>query len=129
MDGFSLLNLAEMRYFLKCITKGQKSPLISEQLWDEAKKSTFSFYANSDALIYVKRCAEQFEQTYKAKYYSDLMKMFNAKKKSGANITGLTFWGLSDKVSWIKNGYPLLFSDINKPKKAYYSVIEASSNY
>ena len=71
MDGFSLLNLAEMRYFLKCITKGQKSPLISEQLWDEAKKSTFSFYANSDALIYVKRCADQFEQTYKAKYYSD----------------------------------------------------------
>ncbi|MBU5315235.1 endo-1,4-beta-xylanase [Clostridium bornimense] len=69
------------------------------------------------------------KESEQAKYYSDLMKMLNGKKKNGANITGITFWGLSDNVSWIRNGYPLLFSDINKPKKAYYSVIEASSNY
>ncbi|CDM69886.1 hypothetical protein CM240_2769 [Clostridium bornimense] len=64
-----------------------------------------------------------------AKYYSDLMKMLISKKKSGANITGLTYWGLSDKTSWIKDVSPLLFSDLDNPKKAYYSVIEASSTY
>ena len=71
MDGFSFWNLAEIRYFLKCLNKGNKVPIIPQQLWDEAKVATFSMYAKSNSLNYVKRCIELFEQINKVKYYSD----------------------------------------------------------
>lgn len=71
MDGFSFWNLAEIRYFLKCLNKENKVPIIPQQLWDEAKLATFSMYAKSNSLCYVKRCIELFEQINKVKYYSD----------------------------------------------------------
>ena len=71
MDGFSFWNIAEIRYFLKCLNKGNKVPIIPQQLWDEAKLATFSMYAKSNSLNYVKRCIELFEQINKIKYYSD----------------------------------------------------------
>ena len=71
MDGFSFWNLAEIRYFLKCLNKGNKVPIIPQQLWDEAKLATFSMYAKSNSLNYVKHCIELFEQINKIKYYSD----------------------------------------------------------
>ena len=71
MDGFSFWNLAEIRYFLKCLNKGNKVPIIPQQLWDEAKLATFAMYAKSNSLCYVKRCIELFEQINKVKYYSD----------------------------------------------------------
>lgn len=71
MDGFSFWNLAEIRYFLKCLNKRNKVPIIPQQLWDEAKLATFSMYAKSNSLNYVKRCIELFEQINKIKYYSD----------------------------------------------------------
>ena len=67
MDGFSFWNLAEIRYFLKCLNKGNKVPIIPQQLWDEAKLATFSMYAKSNSLNYVKRCIELFEQINKVK--------------------------------------------------------------
>lgn len=71
MDGFSFWNLAEIRYFLKCLNKGNKVPIIPQQLWDEAKLATFAMYAKSNSLCYVKRCIELFEHINKVKYYSD----------------------------------------------------------
>lgn len=71
MDGFAFWNLAEMRYFLKCINKGQQTPIIPQHLWEEAKSSTFSLYANSLSIMYIKRCIELFEKINKVKYYSD----------------------------------------------------------
>lgn len=71
MDGFSFWNLAEMRYFLKQITTERNTPLIQPQLWDDAKKATFSMYSSSLSIPYVRRCIEQFEQVNKVKYYSD----------------------------------------------------------
>lgn len=71
MDGFSFWNIAEIRYFLKCLNKGNKVPIIPQQLWDEAKLATFSMYAKSNSLNYVKRCIELFEQINKIKYYND----------------------------------------------------------
>jgi endo-1,4-beta-xylanase len=45
-------------------------------------------------------------------------------------ITGVTFWNVSDKSSWLDNfpvrgrkNYPLLFDQNLKPKKAYWEVI------
>lgn len=72
MDGFSFWNLAEVRFFLKQIGTGRNTPLIPQQVWDEAKRATFSTYSTSQSLPYVRRCIEQFEQVNKVKYYSDL---------------------------------------------------------
>jgi endo-1,4-beta-xylanase len=45
-------------------------------------------------------------------------------------ITGVTFWNVSDKHSWLDNfpvkgrkNYPLLFDQNLKPKKAYWKVV------
>ncbi|MDR0197469.1 MAG: endo-1,4-beta-xylanase [Oscillospiraceae bacterium] len=62
-----------------------------------------------------------------AKYYGDLFKMLVEKKKGGANITGVTFWGIHDGVSWRGTYKPLLFSAPDKPKKdAFDAVINAA---
>ena len=46
-------------------------------------------------------------------------------------LTGVTFWNLSDKYSWLdhypvegRKNYPLLFDQELQPKKAYYEVID-----
>ena len=71
MDGLRFWNMAEMRFFLKYITKRIASPVITDELWEEAKQATCSAYVGSTSLTYVNRCVEQFEQTNKAKYFSD----------------------------------------------------------
>ncbi len=71
MDGFSFWNLAEIRYFLKCIDKGKITPVIPQQLWEEAKISTYNTYVDSHSIIYVKRCIELFEKINKVKYHND----------------------------------------------------------
>ena len=64
-------NLAEVRYFTKCIARHKTSPVISEEAWTEAKDKTFAKYERSTALPYLRRCVELFEKTNKDKYYSD----------------------------------------------------------
>ena len=64
-------NLAEMRYFLKYINQRTSTPLISEELWENAKHATFSTYGRSKSLTYVKRCVQLFEQTNQKKYVND----------------------------------------------------------
>jgi endo-1,4-beta-xylanase len=61
-----------------------------------------------------------------AEYYGELFSMLVTKRNEGANITSITFWGRSDSDSWIESEKPLLFSDINTPKPAFYAVIEAA---
>ena len=46
-------------------------------------------------------------------------------KTAGGKITGVTFWGISDDVSWVKENNPLLFSRFNTPKSSYYKVLQA----
>jgi len=74
MDGLRFWNLAEARYFLKNIEQGIKatqSPLINDEVWETAKAKTFAKYATSKTLSYIQRCVQLFEQTNRAKYYSD----------------------------------------------------------
>ncbi|PCH71381.1 MAG: 1,4-beta-xylanase [Bacteroidales bacterium] len=47
------------------------------------------------------------------------------------NITSVTFWGATDKDSWLNNwpvsgrtNYPLLFDSKHNPKQSYFSVID-----
>lgn len=60
-----------------------------------------------------------------ALYVYELMKYILDIKKEGGKITGITYWGLSDDVSWRKTETPLLFSTLTKPKKSYYEVLKA----
>ena len=71
MDGLRFWNMAEMRYFLRYIDMRISSPLIPEDLWEEAKRATMITYERSSSLVYVKRCVKQFEQTNQAKYFCD----------------------------------------------------------
>lgn len=54
--------------------------------------------------------------------------VFEVFRKYRKNITGVTFWNLSDRYSWLdgrgKKNYPLLFDANFKPKKAYWEVVK-----
>lgn len=52
------------------------------------------------------------------------------KKEKIADVSGVTFWGLQDDMSWLTGfrgarSYPLLFDGQLKPKKAYDAVLKA----
>lgn len=64
-------------------------------------------------------------ETEQANYLYRIMSNIMKIKKSGGNITGVTFWGISDDVSWIQGKNPLLFSRLNTPKSSYYKVLQA----
>ena len=55
--------------------------------------------------------------------YQMIFEVFRRYKK---NITGVTFWNLSDRYSWLdgrgRKNFPLLFDANLEPKKAYYEV-------
>ncbi len=89
MDGLRFWNIAEMRYFLKHIEKRIKTPLITEELWEEAKHETFATYGRSTSLMYMKRCVELFEQTNKTKYFSDFKEFaFESSVEDFCDISG-----------------------------------------
>ncbi len=58
-------------------------------------------------------------------FYKMAFKVFREKKDK---ITGVTFWNVSDRGSWLNRGgrkaYPLLFDTNNQPKKAYWVVVK-----
>ena len=89
MDGLRFWNIAEMRYFMKYVDKRIKTPLITEELWNEAKQSTYSAYTGSRSLAYVKRCIEQFEQTNSTKYLSDFKEfVFESSVEDSCDVSG-----------------------------------------
>jgi endo-1,4-beta-xylanase len=52
---------------------------------------------------------------------------FEVFRKYRKEITGVTFWNVTDRYSWLDNrgrkNFPLLFDQQHQPKKAYYDVI------
>lgn len=89
MDGVRFRNMAEIRYFLKYLDKKAGGPLITEELWQEAKQAAYSCYDNSQSLIYLERCVEQFEQTSKTKYLSDFKEfVFESSIEDFCDISG-----------------------------------------
>ena len=71
MDGFRFWNIAEVRFFLKCIEKETYTPLVTDEVWEKSKQRTYTLYSHSSSLCYLKRCIQLFEQTNKAKYLTD----------------------------------------------------------
>ncbi len=89
MDDFRFGNMAEVRYFLRYIDKRMKTPLIPEELWENAKHSLFSVYDGGQSLTYVRRCLELFEQTNKAKYFSDFKEfVFESSVEDFCDVSG-----------------------------------------
>ena len=59
--------------------------------------------------------------------YAEVFKIFRENKSV---ITGVTFWNISDKYTWLdgypvqgRKNFPLLFDQNLQPKKAYWSVV------
>lgn len=71
MDGFRFWNMTEVRMFLKLVERGTHTPIIPDDVWENAKQKTFDMYANSSSLHYLRRCISLFEQTNKTKYHTD----------------------------------------------------------
>lgn len=67
-------------------------------------------------------------QRKQAEQYASVFKIFREYKNV---ITGVTFWNISDKHTWLdgypvpgRKNYPLLFDQNYQPKKAYWSVVD-----
>ena len=89
MEGLLFWNMAEMRYFLKYVGKRVSTPLIPEDLWEEAKSATFAAYNGSLSLAYVKRCIELFEQINKMKYFTDFKEfVFESSMEDFCDVSG-----------------------------------------
>lgn len=67
-----------------------------------------------------------------AQKYGSLFEMLlDMKRSNGVNITGVTFWGLTDADSWLtsfkrETSYPLLFGGDYAAKSAYFAVLNAA---
>lgn len=68
------------------------------------------------------------KETAQIERYKAVFQIFEKYKK---HITGVTFWNISDRSSWLDNfpvrgrkDYPLLFDKNLHPKKAYWEVIK-----
>ncbi|WP_343532837.1 endo-1,4-beta-xylanase [Pedobacter sp.] len=70
---------------------------------------------------------EPFTAEMEEKQLQQYKMIFEVFRKYKKNITGVTFWNLSDRASWLdgrgRKNYPLLFDKNLKPKKVYYEVI------
>ncbi len=73
LDGFRLYNLAEVRFFLRCIDRDLTSPVIGKNLWNQAKAELARVYSDSSCLENVLNMISAFEEvnTY-LKYRTDL---------------------------------------------------------
>lgn len=57
-------------------------------------------------------------------YYELINNILESNKAGKTNVSGITFWGVSDGFSWRRDRSPLLF-DLNfKPKYAYFGAIQ-----
>lgn len=72
LKGFSLYNLAEIRYFLKQIDKSLDSPTISDENWSNSKKALMLKYSGSSCLNNCLVLISEFEKTNRVRYRTDL---------------------------------------------------------
>lgn len=70
-DGFSLYNLAEVRFFLKFIDDRLNSPVIDNTIWEQAKERLSTVYSNSSCLSNCLKMVKEFEKTNPIKFRTD----------------------------------------------------------
>ncbi len=79
-DGFRLADLAEIRYFRKIAMGRQNASVISDRLWDEARKRLSETYAQSACLADCISLMDAFASTTRIKYKSDLDEFLSESK-------------------------------------------------
>ena len=72
---FKLYHLVEIRYFINQFD--EKTPIISNEVWEQAKTALFTNYATSTCLEVCKNLIESFEQLYPTKYRTDFEDFVN----------------------------------------------------
>ncbi len=90
MDGFRFYNMAEVRMFLKLIDNGAHTPVIPDDVWENAKQKTFALYAESSSLPYLQRCLSVFEKTNRSKYFTDFKEfIFESSVEDFCDLSGV----------------------------------------
>lgn len=79
-DGFQMYNLAEIRFFLKQIDNKLKNPVISDTLWEDAKKRLENSYNKSSCYEICLKMLLDFERINKTKYRMDLEEFIKESK-------------------------------------------------
>ncbi|MCW3490221.1 RecQ family ATP-dependent DNA helicase [Dethiobacter alkaliphilus] len=71
-EGFSLYDLVEMRFFLEQLTADPTTIIVSDDIWNRAKRALVKKYGKSEILDICKRIILDFEAIYQQrKYLSD----------------------------------------------------------
>ena len=70
-------------------------------------------------------CLNKNQEYYQAVFYKKFFEELLKAKKEGANLTSVTFWGLTDDNSWIRGANPLLFHGDLSEKRSFDGVIYA----
>ena len=85
-------------------------------------------FENNDKMNPYPKALPDSIQTKLANRYKDIFKLF---LKHQDKISRVTFWGISDKQTWLndfpikgRTNYPLLFDRELKPKKAFHTLVE-----
>ena len=78
LHGFRLSNLAEIRFFLKMIDRRLQSAVISNEIWEDAKRSLNEYFRESECLENCNNLISDFEATHTySKYRTDLEEFIN----------------------------------------------------
>ena len=72
LDGFKLYNLLEIRCFVNFIDKNLHSPVISDDVWNFAKRLLYNRFKDSSCFENIKNMINDFEKIYPTKYRTDL---------------------------------------------------------
>ena len=54
--------------------------------------------------------------------------LFRAIMNHRDSVKMVTFWGVNDNVSWLRQGRPLLFDGANQPKPAFDAVMRVAAD-
>lgn len=123
-DGNKICNGVGMQCHLDV-----KWPSVKEQLDTVKKFLDASFEVQITELDIINSLNENDEETL-CDYWFNFLKGLVDFKKAGGNISGITFWGLSDAVTWRFGKSALLYGkSINDPKKSLYAAYAAAQTW
>ena len=114
-DGFDLYDIAEIRYFIKRLGSMERSPVIDDEIWEQAKEKLSETYSDSACLPLCIRILDTFAEVSKKKFRSDFSEFLHESH-------------IEDFIS--TSGDTVLVSTIHKSKgREFDSVYMMLNNY
>lgn len=80
-DGFHLYDLVELRFFLEQLSIDAATPIVSDDIWDAAKRALVKRYGKSKLLDICKRIILDFEAIYPERKYKTDFEVFIKESK------------------------------------------------